>query len=83
LLNFSDTETFVYIFDNPNPNGNHKKDGKNDFGILMERTRQGHAKFCCKLNWKLWNNLMDIETRVKALRLSWIPRILDSTRKEP
>ena len=28
-------------------------------------------------------NLMDIETQIKALRLSWIPRILDSTRKGP
>ena len=26
---------------------------------------------------------MDIETQIKALRLSWIPRILDSTRKGP
>ena len=25
-------------------------------------------------------NLMDIKTQIKALRLSWIPRILDSTR---
>ena len=28
-------------------------------------------------------NLIDIETQIKALRLSWIPRILDSTRKGP
>ena len=28
-------------------------------------------------------NLMDIETQIKALRLAWIPRILDSTRKRP
>ena len=26
---------------------------------------------------------MDIETQIKALRLSWIPRILDSTNIEP
>ena len=28
-------------------------------------------------------NLMDIETQIKALRLSWIPRILDITRRGP
>ena len=28
-------------------------------------------------------NLIDIETQVKALTLSWIPHILDSTRKGP
>ena len=28
-------------------------------------------------------NLIDIETQIKALRLSWIPCILDSTRKGP
>ena len=28
-------------------------------------------------------NLMDIETQIKALRLSWIRRILDSTKKGP
>ena len=26
-------------------------------------------------------NLMDIETQIKALRLAWIPRILDSNKK--
>ena len=30
-----------------------------------------------------WLNLIDIETQIKALRLSWIPRILDSTKKGP
>ena len=28
-------------------------------------------------------NLMDIETQIKALRLAWIPRILDSNKKGP
>ena len=28
-------------------------------------------------------NLIDIETQIKALRLSWIPRILDSAKKGP
>lgn len=28
-------------------------------------------------------NLIDIETQIKALRLSWIPRISDSTKKGP
>ena len=28
-------------------------------------------------------NLMDIETQIKALRLAWIPHILDSNKKGP
>ena len=28
-------------------------------------------------------NLMDIETQIKALRLAWIPRILESNKKRP
>ena len=28
-------------------------------------------------------NFMDIETQIKALRLAWIPRILDSNKKGP